>query len=510
MLSSSGQGPTRPIQWLRNQIAAASVARGFLKRSIRYEWRNLTADRTTLAVAALLTVTIAYGIYNGSEWVKFQQRTIHALLSEERERLDAIRAEIPKIESGEKRVNAFSDPRLPQSLGRNMGLRYAVMPPGPLASLAIGQSDLNPYYFKVSTNSKQTFLNADEIENPMHLLAGRFDLAFVILYLCPLVILAFSYNLISAEKESGTLAMTMSQPVTLSRLVLLKVAIRASYIVALTVLLSLAAAAIGGADFSADGIALRLAYWIAVTSVYSLFWFAAAIAINALGRSSASNAIALAGIWLAFVVLIPSLLNVAVKAFFPVPSRIELIQAMRVAGEEATRNSGPLLARYLEDHPEMAPAAAKPGEPSAPDYGTLLIAINMETERSVQPVLGKFDTQISLQQRTVERFRYLSPAIAAQLAFNDLSGSSAHRYGDFLQQTDRYHTKWREFFNPRILRKQRVSVADIDMLPTFTYREEDFTAVGDRLSATLVGLLLFLAAGIGVSIVLLRRLPVAG
>jgi ABC-2 type transport system permease protein len=70
-------------------------------------------------------------------------------------------------------------------------LKLAAMRPAATGALAIGQSDLYPYYFKISTNSKETFANNDEIENPVHLLAGRFDLAFVIVYLLPLVILAF-------------------------------------------------------------------------------------------------------------------------------------------------------------------------------------------------------------------------------------------------------------------------------------------------------------------------------
>ena len=210
-----------------------------LGRLMKYEWRNLSADGAPLAVALLLGAAIAYGAFNGSQWVRFQQRTIGAALAEERARLDGIRAEIPKVESGELKVSAFADPRLPQSFGRNMGLRYAVMPPAALGALAIGQSDLYPYYFKVSTGSKETFINSDEIENPVHLLAGRFDLAFVILYLFPLVILAFSYNLISAEKEAGTLALTLSQPVTLRKVVMAKVTLRALFVVALAAILSI-------------------------------------------------------------------------------------------------------------------------------------------------------------------------------------------------------------------------------------------------------------------------------
>ena len=176
-----------------------------LAHIIRHEWRNLAADRTLWAVGALLALTIGYGACNGASWVRFQRDTLQAAAAEERERLETVKTGIRNAEAGRTRPTAFADPRTPAAVGRALGVRYAAMPPGPLAALAIGQSDLYPYYFKVSTSSKQTFLNNDEIEHPVHLMSGRFDLAFVILYLYPLIILTLSYNLISAEKRSSAL-----------------------------------------------------------------------------------------------------------------------------------------------------------------------------------------------------------------------------------------------------------------------------------------------------------------
>ena len=473
---------------------------------MKYEWRNLSADKAPLVIGLLLGAAIAYGALNGAQWVRFQKNTIDAVMAEERGRLDEIRAEIPRIESGEKIVSAFADPRLPQSFGRNMGLRYAIMPPAGLGSLAIGQSDLYPYYFKVSTGSKESFLNSDEIENPVHLLAGRFDLAFVILYLFPLAILALSYNIVSSEKEAGTLALALSQPISLNKIVLAKVTLRALFIGALTVALSLIGVIIGGADLKADGIWLRLIFWIGITLTYGAFWFAMAIGINALGQSSATNAIALAGVWLLFVVVVPSILNVAVKAAYPVPSRVDMIQAIRVAGDDATRKGSQLLARYLEDHPELAPAQ----KGSAPDFGTLLVALNEATERNVQPVIDQFDRQVASQQKMVDRFRYLSPAVVAQSAFNELAGSSAYRYNHFVQQVGQYHSRWREYFIPRILKKEKLSIADLDKLPTFSYKDEDSSDVSSRLLLAFLGLLFPLAI-VGIpAMASLRRYPVAG
>jgi ABC-2 type transport system permease protein len=53
----------------------------------------------------------------------------------------------------------------------------------------------------------------------------------------------------------------------------------------------------------------QLLLWVTVVVAYGAFWFALAIAVNALGKNAATNAVMLAACWLAFVVVIPSVIN---------------------------------------------------------------------------------------------------------------------------------------------------------------------------------------------------------
>jgi ABC-2 type transport system permease protein len=472
---------------------------------MQYDWRNLSADRTLWAVAAILAAAIGYGAYNGAAWVRFQSETLRNAATEERDRLDTVKRDIDAANAGRITPPAFLDPRSPAALGRRLGPRYAAMPPAPLAPLAIGQSDLYPYYFKVSTASKDTFLNNDEVEHPVHLLSGRFDLAFVILYLYPLLILALSYNLLSGEKEAGILALTLSQPVSLRTLVTGKLALRFLFVVALAVGLSLAGVLIGGADLSADGWLPRLALWVGVVAAYGAFWFAAAIGINALGASSATNAMALSGIWLGLVLLVPSLLNVFIKVAHPVPSRVELINSMRDASSEASAQGSKLLARYLEDHPELANEGANKG-----DFYVVGIAVQDEIEKKMQPVLEQFDRQLGNQQALLDRYRYLSPAIVTQSALNDLAGTSVHRYQHFLALADKFHREWRTWFTPRTIKAVKLTAADVGALPSFRFEEEPAGAVLTRVVGAFAGLVAPTLLVMGLAGAALRRYRVVG
>lgn len=478
-----------------------------LLRIAENDWRNLKSDRTLWAVAALLACTIFYGVYNGASWVRFQQKTIDAAVADEAERHDQIKKGIEDANAGRSTPPSWKDPRNPYAVGYRLGSRYATMPPAPLASLAVGQSDLLPYYFRVTVNSRDTLMGNDEIENPIHLLSGRFDLAFVIIYLFPLMILALTYNLISGEKEDGTLAMTLSQPVSLRTLALGKIGFRAAFVLGVGAVLSLAGATLSGVDLSAEGVLPRMAVWIGVVTVYALFWFGLAIAVNARGYSSATNAMALSGFWLVFVLLIPSLLNVVVKTVHPVPSRVEMIQAMRRASDQVVVQRSRVMAQFLEDHPELAPASSADANAQ---YAIRMVAITEEMERRVQPVLAAFDEQVSRQQELANRYRFLSPAVLTQAALYDLAGTGVQRYKHFLRLASDYHQQWQGHIQPMMLKTVKLVPENIDQLPQWRYHEESAATVLGRVWPNFGALALVALAVILVGLATIRRYPVAG
>jgi ABC-2 type transport system permease protein len=452
----------------------------------------------------VLLATIGYAAYNGAAWVRFENRTLEAAAAEEQERLESARKDMRAAQEGKIQLSSFLDPRNPSSLGRSLGVRYAILPPAPLAAVAVGQSDIYPYYVKVSTAGKETFLNNEEIENPLHLLSGRFDLAFVILYLYPLLILALSYNLLSEEKESRTLAMTLSQPVSLWGLVAGKIAFRFSAVVVLAAGLSIAGVVAAGADLTAPGALARLALWMAVVAAYGAFWFALAVAVNGWGFGSATNAMILAGAWLGLVLVTPSLLNVTVKVLHPVPSRVEMIDAIRIATREASAKGSALLGRYFEDHPELAAPGVNKEE-----FDALSFATQEEIERAVQPILAKFDIQLNSQEALVNRYRFLSPAILTQTALNDVAGTGVQRYRHFLGLTNQFHQAWRAWFVPKVLNRATLTAADIDHLPVYAFREEQFSDLARRVLTSLAALLLPTLLLAYLSYQILRRYSVA-
>jgi ABC-2 type transport system permease protein len=262
----------------------------------------------------------------------------------------------------------------------------------------------------------------------------------VVITLFPLVILGLSYNLLSSEREGGTLALVLSQPVRLRTIVLGKVLIRVVATLLVTVAIGWGAALVGaGGSVSDPAILGRWLGWLAVVAAYGAFWFALAVAVNALGRSSAANAVMLIAAWLAFALVIPSVINLVAAVAYPVPSRVELVQATRVATSEASAQGSRLLAQYFEDHPELAGASAGAAE----DFAARAYTVQDAVERQVAPLLERFDEQLRRQHAVINWARFLSPSILAQGALQDIAGTGKARYAAYNGQIDAFHRQWR-------------------------------------------------------------------
>ena len=454
-----------------------------LFRVVRNEWRGLAADRTLWAVTVVLAAVMLFAASNGARWSALQQERHGKLVADESERREDTRVELLRIAAGGSPRSRFFDPRNPAQVGQSFAAGYALLPPAALAPLSVGQSDLLPAHYKITLVSREALFAGDELDNPTNLLAGSFDVAFVIVFLYPLLILALGYNLLSGEKESGTLALTLSQPISLTRFAAAKILARGGVVLGVTAVLTLAAAVAAGVDLSTPGARSSLAAYFGVTAVYGLFWFSLALLVNAFGRASATNAVILAGAWLALALIVPSVTALVAATLYPVPSRVEMIQAVRVAAQEASERGSQLLDAYYADHPEMAPE----GEVDPRDYYSRKFVVEDEVSRQVSPLTERFEAQIRGQQSVVEKFRFLSPAVLAQQALNDLSGTGYSRFDHFRSEIGRFADEWKDHFLPQVFRKTAFTAEALGAIPRFSYRPERLGAITERVGgATLI------------------------
>jgi ABC-2 type transport system permease protein len=490
---------------------------------LRHEWRILTRERAFWVLAGLLLALIGAAACTGRTWVGQQRATIAAIeehdarlyeqLAEQVRRLDA-RGRPPEARpvagmawylldaTDDSAPAPHLDPRRPEAAGSEwVAARHAVLPPDPFAALAIGQGDLYPYYARVTIRTKPAMINSDEIENPVTLLSGRFDLAFVLVFCWPLIALPLLYDLLSRERDDQTLPFVLAQPVSLRAILLAKALVRGGTLTGLTLVATLGALAAVGAIADGPGLA-RAGMLAAGILTHAVLWVGVAVAINGAGWRSARNAMAFAGIWLAWVFAIPAVLNVAVGSLASVPSRVELVTAMREATNAAGGDVGRLVTHYYEEHPELAPPETTPERNAVRS-----IALQEAAERRVEPLVRVFEARVRQQRVLATRLGWVSPAILLQAALNELAGTSTARYERFALQLEAYHASWRAFFYPRIYARRTLAADDYARLPRFTYQAEPSSRVvaraGLKFGAMAVGGAALFAFGVRA----LRRYP---
>ena len=456
------------------------------------EWRIMVADRSLFLVSLLLIFLLGYALFIGFTATDVREERIRELAVQQEQKLSATAKQISLIESGREMPTAFSNPLNPALLGSGQGALHAVMPVSPLSPIALGQSDMLPDHYRVSIRNKTTFMYQTENENPWNLLTGRFDPVFVLVYLLPLFIFAVSYNLVSSEKEQGTLRMQLSQPVTLQLLMIAKLTARMVPVMIISILaITLPFLILRGTAVIASDQLLYGLVAVLIVLAYALFWFMLALFINSFGFSSAGNALILVGIWAFLVLVAPVLLNVYVSRVSPAPSRIELATETRLITIDGLNRYQELLSSDYRHVQESSMLLPQDGRFEVPERLQAFYLINKSVDEKVGTLLADFEMRLFAQQDLVERFGFVSPAILAYEGLLSIAGTGTRRYQHFTGQVNEYHQQWKDFFEPRITSGLAMTVADLGKLPRFTWRELDsgVVLIGSLMKALLIFLM---------------------
>lgn len=438
---------------------------------VRHELRTLLADRSLALVCGLLAVMIGYAFYNGLAETGARDRAVSAVLASERQTAKANIESLRQIEATGHVNGPFSNPANPGNIGNGGAGRYAVIPTAAIAPVSIGQADMIPNYYAIGYRSKVSFMYDSEIENPWNLLNGHFDLAFLMVFLVPLLIFSLSYNMLSSERELGTLRMLMSQPLDLLTLLLGKILTRAAFLIVVATVLPILLLLVFRPEARTADQAGMLVLWAGLVAAYCLFWFALAFAVNSFGRSSATNALILIASWTILVLVAPVLLNLAVGLVSPAPSRTELTSRTRVIQADNLRRYDKLFHTDYQyvGKPELL--LAKNGRIPTPPRTRATFLADRDMDDRIDGLLKRFDVQLQGQQHLVDRFGPVSPAVVAYEGFSSLAGNGSRRYLAFKDQVDAFHDRWRSYFLPRVLEGIAMREEDFRSLPEWHWQE---------------------------------------
>ena len=192
-----------------------------------------------------------------------------------------------------------------------------------------------------SAAAEMRMVNGQGLDNLYGFFHGPLDFSFLVTVVMTFLALAFSYNAVSGEKESGTLAQMLSNSVLRSRIVTAKAAAQFLMLavpflagVALSLALSPPAAATAGAASPWPPVLAAIAFSLLTIAVF----FNLGLLVSSLTRQAVTSIVVLLLVWTALFAVLPRLGVIATRILSPVPSEQVFAQEktrIRLANEKA-------------------------------------------------------------------------------------------------------------------------------------------------------------------------------
>lgn len=450
---------------LKRSILKAMNTKTFLK----LELKNFLSNRAAALAFLCIFLAGAYGTFYGGNVIEKQRRVIAEL--------PALQAEHTEKMLGYKSGAEIAD--LLYYLTFN-----TADAPSDWAGFSIGQRDVNPFNVKVRMLALEGQIYDSEMTNPTNLLFGNFDLSFVIVFLFPLLIIAFTHNLISAEQETGTWNLLRAQPVSLLRIVGWRLALRFAAVFAAALVMLAAGCLVLGAAFDA-----RFAAAIFTTLVYFAFWFGVSAFVISFGRGSTFNALALVGIWIFLVLLAPALLSSIVSTRFPVSESMETSVRQREGYHEKwDRPKSETMNRFYRKYPEFADVPIHEDKFSWGWY----YAMQQMGDEDAAAASESYRAKLKRRSRFTARAAWFLPTVAAQMRFSEIAQTDLESHLRYLDSVRNFHERIRTHFYPHIFRDAKVADVDLRLAPQHEFdNKKTVTLLTSQIFTVLFAVLIF-------------------
>jgi len=331
-------------------------------------------------------------------------------------------------------------------------------PPSAAAFVALGLRDVAPLALRVRALGLQAQLYEGESFNPELALTGRFDFAFVLIYLAPLFIMALLHDLVSGERQSGRLSMLMAMPGAATRLWVRRAGLRLGLaLVGLGLPLSVAMAVMGSGG-------LALAGAMSVVLAYVAFWGGLCLLVASRHWSSTTQATTLMAGWVLLTLVLPSLANLAITQRIPVSQGVELMlkQRQNVHGawdepREAT------MQRFFRSHPEWQDTAPLPLK----FHWKWYYAFQQLGDESVAAEVAAYRSGLLARQQWTERLGWLLPGVAAQALLHRLADTDLPAQLAYQRRIEAFHVEIRAFYYPYVFNERPFGAEDFARRPKY-------------------------------------------
>ena len=287
----------------------------------------------------------------------------------------------------------------------------------------------------------------DYEKNPLLPLFPKVDFVFITGIIMSLLALAFSYDAVSGEKESGVLKLMMSYSVPRDLVLLgkwiggylaLVLPFLLSFCASMVVLVLFPEVVIGASDalaiFSLVGVALL---YLAV--VYSLGLF-----VSCRTEMASTSITVLLLVWVVFILAVPNMAPYLTSRLLPTPSR-ESVD--REKGEMMSEMSRKYMAAVEEEVKRTGKNQMQVYQDSV--FQEKMKKVGEDHQKMLQKVEDDYAAKMQEQTRWSGIVARLSPLTSYNLAAFNLAASGIEQERRYIDALKQYSTSWEEYSNEK-------------------------------------------------------------
>lgn len=328
----------------------------------------------------------------------------------------------------------------------------------------------------------------DESRNtvsPILAVFGDVDISFVVRIVLSLFAVMLSFNAVCGERESGTLKLSLSNPVPRYKILLAKVVgglsvLAGAFIVPMLLgLLYMQVFQPGIMALFTGTTWLRLMLIFVIYLLFLSVIFAVGLFVSAVSHGSSTSFIFMLMFWILFITILPGISMTAAERLRPSES-YATIQAKAV--REINQKRSVLLNEFLRTW--MQSLADGSFSRKRADFASRLTNMGQEVlDRYNRDYdLGQ-NAQISLARNIA---RLLSPTSAMSFSVQQLAGSGWDRQQEYLNQLRKFRHDFVGYINEEIEKESDISLVELlqgkelDINPeriTFRFREESLERI---------------------------------
>jgi ABC-2 type transport system permease protein len=409
--------------------------------SLRREAALLACDRAVWAWWVVVLLLAVAAVASGLHEVAQQRATISRLLA-------ADRADRESVQQRQRDWGGAA----------YYSFHLTADPPSDLAFAALGRRDDTAWKHRIRMLALEGQIHERDAGHPELALVGRFDLAFLVAFVLPLVLIVLLHDLRSGERVAGRhdlLVATAGDGRALWRWRALLRTAGVAVAVALPLL-------VGG--LMAGTAAAPLAAALAAVLAYVAFWGIVAAALAAWRRPGEVILAALVGLWLLLAVLLPAALRAGIDRAVPLPAGADIVLTQREAVNDAwDLPKATTMDAFVARHPEWAPYTAV----TRPFEWKWYYAFQQVGDQQAEALSHAYTEGRVARERWAARLAWLAPPVLLERTLQRLARTDTAAALAYEARVRAFHAELRRFYYPRLFRQEPFDATALATLPRF-------------------------------------------